>query len=208
MIWHKELKTFTVNMKSLDQHIEDPVVAGAGDANGRTLRIIFTQEAEAQFGPETKVYLKWYHQKRKVSGYDIFDHVKDDPPVWEIHYPKKMLFEGDVLCSIELVDDISICPSTSFHVHVLADPHDGTDFTDGNDYSVFQDAVLDMNNTVRRAKKQMKEQQEQFEDMRREFNAVKEVANAAYDMAIETAEKVDIFINSPITAFDISMNEY
>ena len=44
-----ELKAFTVNMKSMDQDIDDPIIAGAGDANGRTFRVIFTQEAAAQF---------------------------------------------------------------------------------------------------------------------------------------------------------------
>jgi hypothetical protein len=52
-----ELKATVINMKSLSQNITDPVVVGAGDAAGRALRIIFTQEAAAQFTPETKVYL-------------------------------------------------------------------------------------------------------------------------------------------------------
>lgn len=42
-----ELKDFVVNLKSLSQDIEDPIIQGGGDANGRTLRIIFTQEAAA-----------------------------------------------------------------------------------------------------------------------------------------------------------------
>ena len=83
----QELKTFTVNMKSLDQDIPDPVVAGAGDANGRTFRIIFTQEAAEQFTPDTKVYLKWYHKQKKTKGYNVFTRVSKDedcfnPPVW------------------------------------------------------------------------------------------------------------------------------
>jgi hypothetical protein len=52
-----ELKATVINMKSLNQNILDPVIVGAGDANGRTLRVIFTQEAAAQMTPETKVYL-------------------------------------------------------------------------------------------------------------------------------------------------------
>ena len=62
-----ELKVFTVNLKSLDQDIQDPIVAGAGDANGRTFRIIFDQEAEAQITPATKVYLIWYHKQKQVK---------------------------------------------------------------------------------------------------------------------------------------------
>ena len=37
----QELKTVTVNLKSLDQDIQDPIVASGADANGRTFRIIF-----------------------------------------------------------------------------------------------------------------------------------------------------------------------
>ena len=52
-----ELKATVVNMKTLTQEIEDPIVNGAADVKGRTLRIIFTQEAAAQITPKTKIYL-------------------------------------------------------------------------------------------------------------------------------------------------------
>ena len=64
----QELRAFTVNLKSMDQDIPDPIVAGAGDANGRTFRIIFDQEAEAQLTPETKIYLSWFHKQKKIKG--------------------------------------------------------------------------------------------------------------------------------------------
>ena len=41
----QELKTFTIELKSLDQEIGSPVIAGAGDVNGCTLRVVFTQKA-------------------------------------------------------------------------------------------------------------------------------------------------------------------
>ena len=75
-----ELKVFTVNMKSLDQNINDPVITGAGDANGRTFRIIFTQEAAAQLAEGTKVYLSWYHKEKDIKGYNIFTKTNDNPP--------------------------------------------------------------------------------------------------------------------------------
>lgn len=144
----QELKVTTINMKSLNQDIEDPIVAGAGDANGRTLRIIFTQEAAAQITDKTKVYLKWYHQQAAIKGYNVFNQIGiDKPPTWEIKYPRKMMQEGDVTCTIELVDDISIEPSCTFVVHVLSDPYDGEDFLDSDDFTEFQKAVLELNNT-------------------------------------------------------------
>ncbi len=205
----QELKTFTVNMKSLDQDIDDPVVVGAGDVNGRTLRIIFTQEAAAQFTPETKVYLKWFHQDRKISGYNVFTHVNYDPPVWEIHYPKSMLYEGNVLCCIEVVDDISIAPSTNFHVHVLADPNDGSSFVVSDDYSVFQQAVIDLASVVEKGQEQLDRQKEEFEDMKRDVDIAKETADAAYNLAVEVSETVNEFVNSSsITASDLTIIEF
>ena len=56
-------------MKSLSQHIDDPIVVGGGDADGRYLTIIFTQEAAARFAPNTKVYLSWRHIQKDVKGY-------------------------------------------------------------------------------------------------------------------------------------------
>jgi len=38
-----------------------------------------------------------------------------------------MLHEGDVLATIELVDDISVAASTTFTIRVLEDPWAGTD---------------------------------------------------------------------------------
>lgn len=54
-----QLKGTVINMKSLSQNIEDPIIIGAAEANGRYLNIIFTQEAAAQFSDSTKVYLSW-----------------------------------------------------------------------------------------------------------------------------------------------------
>lgn len=73
-----ELKATIINMKSLNQNLPDPVIVGAGDANGRTLRIIFTQEAAAQMTDKTKVYLSWYHQDIDIKGYNVFTQVIDD----------------------------------------------------------------------------------------------------------------------------------
>ena len=78
------LKSSVINMKTLSQDIADPVVVGGGDVNGRTLKIIFTQEAAARLTPKTKVYLSWYHQQADVKGYNVFTKLEqeneDDPP--------------------------------------------------------------------------------------------------------------------------------
>ena len=179
----QELKAFTVNMKTMDQDIEDPIVAGAGDANGRTFRLIFTQEAAAQLTPETKVYLSWHHKQADVSGLQVFEHVKDEPPIWEIRWPRTMLYEGDVMCCVKLVDSISVVQSTNFIVHVLSDPDDGCGFVVSDDYSIFQKAVIDLTSLSDEMRAQMDEQAREFGEMKSEFQNLEGKVNEAYDKA-------------------------
>lgn len=206
----KELKAFTVNLKSLDQDIDDPIIAGAGDANGRTFRVIFTQEAAAQFTEYTKVYLSWKHKQAKVEGLQVFTKVSDDPMVWEIKWPKTLLYEGDALCCIKLVDDISIVQSTNFLVHILSDPNTGENFIASDDYSIFNTAVINMNYISQKMVNLMEDQEKEFNQMKDEFgslkedvNAAKEKADAAYELAQNALEQVV----SKDTAMGIFMNE-
>lgn len=207
----QELRAFTVNLKSMDQDIPDPIVAGAGDANGRTFRIIFDQEAEAQLTPETKIYLSWFHKQKKIKGYNVFTQTSDDPVMWEIKWPQTMLHEGDVLCCIEMVDSVSIVQSTTFLVHVLTDPNDGSGFVVSDDFSEFQNAVIQLNCIADQMKDQMLQQKLEFEDMALQFGEIKEKADAAYLNSTDAVnrvsaleEKVD---NMTLTA-DIPLIEY
>ena len=184
----QELRTFTVNMKSFDQDIPDPIVVGGADADGRTFRLIFSQEAEAQLTDGSKIYLSWYHQQLKIKGYNIFDlKSKTDPIVWEIKWPQQMLREGDVLCCVELVDDVSIVQSQNFIVHVISDPNDGSEYIESDDFSVFQQAVLNLNSAIEKAEAQMSEQKEKFAAMESSFNEAKERA----DEALAKVQEVD-----------------
>ena len=206
-----ELKAFTVNMKSMDQDIDDPIIAGAGDANGRTFRVIFTQEAAAQFTEYSKVYLSWKHKQAKIEGLNIFTHVKNDPMIWEIHWPQSMLHEGDVLCCIKLVDDISIVQSTNFIVHVLSDPTSGENFVTSDDYSIFQTAIINMNYISQKMVNQMEDQEKEFAGWREDFSGMKEQileatdkANQAYELAQDALEQIE----QKDTATGILMTEY
>ena len=207
----QELRAFTVNLKSMDQDIPDPIVAGAGDANGRTFRVIFDQEAAAQLTPETKIYLSWFHKQKKIKGYNVFTQTNDDPVIWEIKWPQTMLHEGDVLCCIEMVDSVSIVQSTTFLVHVLTDPNDGSSFVVSDDFSEFQNAVIQLNCIADQMKDQMLQQKLEFEDMALQFGEIKEKADVAYLNSTDAVnrvsaleEKVD---NMTLTA-DIPLIEY
>jgi hypothetical protein len=161
----QELKTVTVNLKTLDQDIPDPIVASAADAAGRTFSVLFTQEAEAQFSDLTKVYLSWKHERLNIKGYNVFSQVSEDPMIWSIKWPQTMLQEGDVLCCIELVDDVSIVASTNFKVHVLYDPNDGETYVYSDDFSLFQEAVINLTTLSSQMTDQMEQQKKDFELM-------------------------------------------
>lgn len=147
-----DLKGTIINMKSLSQDIPDPIIVGGSQAQGRFLTIIFTQEAAAQFSDNTVVYLSWRHIQKNIKGYNCFtkfeyedeDEItaEEQPPTWYIYYPKNMLHEGDVIATIELVDDISVAASTTFSIHVTADPWDGTDWIEEDDLTEFKSAII------------------------------------------------------------------
>ena len=187
----QELRTVTVNLKSLDQDIQDPIVAGGADANGRTFRIIFDQEAAAQCVTDTKVYLSWRHVQLDIKGYNVFTKTHEDPIVWEIKWPRAMLHEGDVLCCVELVDSVSIASSTNFLVHVLSDPNDGSAFVVSDDFSAFQNAVINLASIGDKMEKQMEEQRKEFKEWTKETETIKKVAADAYDKAVSVENKID-----------------
>ena len=183
-------------MKSFDQEISDPITAGGGDANGRTLRVVFAQEAEAQLTSKSKVYLSWRHQQEEIKGYNIFDCVStSDPVIWEIKWPQKMLKEGDVTCCIELVDDVSIIQSQNFNVHVIADPNDGSEYVNSDDFSLFQQATIDMNSLLDTATEKFAEQDKNVE-------LIKEALETVQKTAEEVATKSDETKTAAQTATD------
>lgn len=188
-----ELKATVINMKTLNQDIEEPIVIGEGDMEGRKLRIIFTQEAAAQFTPNTKVYFSWKHQELDIRGYNVFTEIKnpDDkkfPPTWEITYPKSMLYEGHVLANVQLVDDVSIATSTNFLIHVLVNPDDGTEFVKSNDYSAFQNAILELANVTTEVQEKMDEYENEFEEMQLILQEAKVESTDAKDIAATAQE--------------------
>lgn len=211
----KELRSFVINMKSLSQDIEDPVVAGGGDANGTSLRVIFTQEAAEQFTEHTKVYLKWRHLQTDTRGYNVFKCLEEgdecNPRVWEIHYPQAMLHEGDVLCRLEIVDEISIAPSTNFTVHVLADPDSGDRFVVSDDYSLFITACISMNSFLEVSQEQMEKWEKEFEEMRAGYDDIRKTAEEALDKANTALDMAQSAVDAAYekdVALSVQMVEY
>lgn len=193
----QQLRATTINLKSFDQDIPDPIVAGGGDADGRTFRVLFDQEAAAQLTSRSKLYLSWSHQQDGVRGYNVFDKVQDeDSQIWKITWPQKMLREGDVLCCIELVDDVSIVQSQNFTVHVLSDPNDGSEFVLSDDYSVFQQAVVDMNSLAAKVEDRVAALEAGVSSANEEIEAIKTQLESIAANIEELSGKVDAAISS------------
>lgn len=191
-----ELKTYTLNLKSLDQHIDDPIIAGSGDVHGYTFRIIFTQIAAKQFAENTKVYLNWHNLSSDTYGYNVFTKVKDN--IWEINYPAALLaHEGKVLARIELVDNISIAPSTNFTIQVLKNPNNNSRFDDKDDYSIFSQAVLELNSINQKMQEQLEEQQIKFNKMLEDFKNLEESLKKYIDSKNQQAtEDMKVYIET------------
>ena len=188
----QELKALTINLKSLDQDIPDPITVGGANANGRSFRIIFSQEAAAQLSDDTIVYLKWRHLQKKVQGYEAFVKVSDDPVCWEIKWSTQMMRcgTGEVICDVELVDDISISPTQTFLVHILEDPHDGSNFVVSDEFTVFQQAVIHLTTLADKVEEQIENEAARFEEMENDFKEIQEESERVFEKAQEVVDGI------------------
>lgn len=185
-----ELKTYTLNLKSLDQEINDPIIAGSGDVNGWTFRVVLTQTAAKQIADKSKLYLNWHHISADVYGYNVFTRVNEN--TWELYWPIALTqHKGDVLARIELVDQISIAPSTNFTIRVLSNPNDDRRFEYKDDYSVFSLAVLELNSALESANKQMEEWQCEFQAMRNYVAEIRSSIEAGIPEDMTIKEYID-----------------
>lgn len=87
-----------------------------------------------------------------------------------------MLYEGNVLACIQIVDSISIATSTNFTIHVLADPNAGQTYTQTDDYSDFQKMIIQISSLSKRMENQLIDQKIEFEDMQLDFMRVRQIA--------------------------------
>ena len=115
-----------------------------------------------------------------------------------------MLFEGTVLCRLEIVDDVSIAPSNNFTVHVLQNPNDGSSFVVTDDYSDFQQAILDLTTLKDDMLDEFNYQKKLFEDFQLDVSDIKDTVSRAEDKAQEALDKVNDLIAGE---FALYMNE-
>jgi len=102
-----------------------------------------------------------------------------------------MLYEGNVLACIQLVDSVSIATSTNFMIHVLIDPNDGSRYTATDDFTEFQNAVISLTTLSDEMQHQMADQKAEFEDMQLEFMDVQRIAQESENVSTQAREIAD-----------------
>lgn len=119
-----------------------------------------------------------------------------------------MLYEGNVLACIQLVDNISIATSTNFMIHVLIDPNDGSRYIATDDFSEFQQAVIEMATLSDEMRQQMDEQRDEFSQMQIEFINIQQIADDAKNISEEarriSEESLQIAQNALDTIIDLT----
>ncbi len=179
-----ELKTFTINLKTLSQTIESPIVVSGEDAGGFVLRVILTQQAADGMTGDTSLYLKWTNLSANNKGYDTFKHVRAERhrPIgetWEMTLPSSMLREGDVRCCIEFVDRISVSATKPFLIHITGTVCPTDDFEFSDDFSAFKSALVELE----RATQDAREQTDKLAAQQSQLDNIKSNSDKAYSMA-------------------------
>ena len=85
-----------------------------------------------------------------------------------------MLWEGNVLANIQLVDNVSIAVSTNFIIHVLKDFNEEEDQNPASDYSEFKKAAIALNSLSEQMKEQLIYNEENFNRIVEEFEQMKD----------------------------------
>ncbi len=200
-----QLRSNVIDLKSLDQDISDPIIAGAGESGGPQLYVILTQEAAARFTPTTNLYLSWKHlDYPNVKGYDMFDKISDDPAVWAISWPHAMRKAGTVEACLEIVDELSVSQSKHFNINVLSDIESGAgDFTQ-EDYDLFHQALVEMSEKVQEANNLVDNANDVFDVIFDLYNTMK----ADYDNILERVDQEEELFNQLREEWDAFRKEY
>ena len=130
-----------------------------------------------------------------------------------------MLYEGNVLACIQIVDGVSIATSTNFTIHILIDPNDESSFIASDDYTEFQKAVIQLASVETQARKQLADQKLEFENMQLAFidirritienqNIVEEAKQIAENALGTATEALETIGTIPATATATTIVDY
>lgn len=149
--------TQAVTLDRADGHVGD-LYANEGDANGRGIDLSLIDGKAPANTTGMAVYLAWGHEKGG-EGLTPFSAVDAAHGRWRVLYPTAMQRQGTVLARIMIYlngNRAAISGSKNFRIFVDVDPVDGNTALSDNDFSVFQQAVVDLNTAKANADKSTK----------------------------------------------------
>lgn len=199
-----QVKDIVFKIKTLQQQIRS-VTIGAGAANSPYIYVIFDKEAAAQFAKDTKVYLSWRNLETGVRGYNVLTQVATKPNTWRITLPQALLTEGNVLARFELVDDKSIAPSQNFNITVLGNPVDADDWVKTDDFSAFQETLIEMTKQVNTTKEMLEDTKQTVTELNNLFGQVKSFYNEIKCEQRKLKRKTDKSLDTSYEALQTAM---
>ena len=149
--------TRPVTLDCADGHVGD-LYANEGDANGRGIDLSLVDGKTPANTTGMAVYLAWGHENGG-EGLTPFSAVDAAHGQWRVLYPTAMQRSGTVLARIMVYlngNRAAISGSKNFRIFVDVDPVDGNTAISDNDFSVFQQAVVDLNTAKANADKSTK----------------------------------------------------
>lgn len=149
--------TQAVTLDRADGHVGD-LYANEGDANGRGIDLSLIDGKAPANTTGMAVYLAWGHEKGG-EGLTPFSAVDAAKGRWRVLYPTAMQRQGAVIARIMVYlngNRAAISGSKNFRIFVDVDPVDGNTALSDNDFSVFQQAVADLNTAKANADKSTK----------------------------------------------------
>lgn len=99
-----------------------------------------------------------------------------------------MLYEGHVLACIEIVDEISIATSVNFTINILIDPNNGKTFVESDDYTDFQNFIINLNTLSDQMQEQMINYENEFEQMQLDFTNFSDLADTVAEIQNQNEE--------------------
>ena len=131
--------------------------ANEGDANGRGIELYVLDGGAPADMSGMSVYLAWGHEMGG-EGLTEFSPVDAARGRWRVLFPTSMQRRGTALARILVyLDGSAITGSKNFRIRIEADPVDGSTALSDNDFTVFQQAVVDLNSALERFSSQYAE---------------------------------------------------
>lgn len=188
-----EWYTKAVTLDCADGYVPD-LYANEGDANGRGIDLAIMDGGKPANTTGMAVYLAWGHEKGG-EGLTPFSPVDASKGRWRALYHTSMQRRGTVLARVLVYlngNSAAITGSRNFRIFVDVDPVDVDVALSDNDFTVFQQAVVDLREALsafdNASKQQMQNQAKSYESAESARNSSYSTAENTRDSSFAQAE--------------------